>query len=481
MKILYLAHRIPYPPNKGDKIRSFHEIKHLSGSHEIDLICLADKAEDLRYQDDLNQYCHKVFVAPVNTTPATLKGLVYLATGKPLSVGYFYSKKVQETFDRWFHNADYDAIICFSSPMAEYIFRSKYFWTGKAQGIRHKAQGKHDNSEYYSQKRKRNGYLPHKAEPATDSNATTHYIPKSEFRIPKLIMDFCDVDSDKWRQYAQRSSFSKSLFYDLENIRLAAYERKIAEYFNYSVFVSEKEAEVFKKQNPSISNLKVIANGVDYEYYSSSERYRVRGTGCEVFGSRESGIRDKDKRKEGTLPHALRFKPQTLMFAGAMDYRANVDGIIWFCKEILPEIMTAVPETQFYIVGGNPTRNVRNLGVKNGIKVTGFVEDVRKYYQMADVCLVPLRIARGVQNKILESMAMEKPVVSTSMAVQGIGAVNCEHLLVADDSEDFAQAVLRLLSNEKMRHELGSRARHFVKTHYDWQTNLMKLDQLITR
>ena len=153
---------------------------------------------------------------------------------------------------------------------------------------------------------------------------------------------------------------------------------------------------------------------------------------------RESGIRDKDKRKEGTLPHALRFKPHTLMFAGAMDYRANVDGIIWFCKEILPEIMAAVPETQFYIVGGNPTRNVRNLGVKDGIKVTGFVEDVRKYYQMADVCLVPLRIARGVQNKILEAMAMERPVVSTSMAVQGIDAANSEHLLVADDPEDFA-------------------------------------------
>jgi sugar transferase (PEP-CTERM/EpsH1 system associated) len=468
MKILYLAHRIPYPPNKGDKIRSFHEIKHLSGSHGIDLICLADKVEDLRHQNDLKQYCRKVFVAPVNKTPATLKGLAYLAKGKPLSVGYFYSKKVQETFDRWFHNTDYDAIICFSSPMAEYIFRSKYYWTGKTQGTRHKVQGKDDNSGYYNQKRKRNGYLPYNAQPPNDSSTTTHYVPNSEFRTPKLIMDFCDVDSDKWRQYAQRSSFPKSLLYNLENIRLAAYEQKIAEHFNYSVFVSEKEGERFKQQNPHITNLRVISNGVDYEHFSPGQRHKVQGV-----GSKETSF--KTFHPEPCTLHPV------LMFSGAMDYHANVDGIIWFCKEILPKIRLVIPRIQLYVVGSNPTRHVQKLGRHDGIKVTGFVEDVRKYYQMADVCLAPLRIARGVQNKILEAMAMGKPIVSTSMAVQGIDAVNCEQLLVADNPKDFAQVVLRLLSDDEMRRELGSKARQFVKLYYDWRTNLMKLDQLITR
>jgi len=216
--LLFLAHRIPYPPNKGDKIRSFNEIKHLSSSHSIDLICIADDPVDLKYEEDLKKYCKKVKVFPLNTLNAKFNGLISFINGGSISEGYFYLPSMQQAVDKWLAENNYDAIICFSSPMAEYIFRSKTL---------------------YSQ-------------------------PCS----PCLLMDFCDVDSDKWLQYSQPANFPLNLIFRTESKRLLKYEEKVNEKFHHSIFVSEKEAELFKNLSPKAKNITVIPNGVDQNYFN---------------------------------------------------------------------------------------------------------------------------------------------------------------------------------------------------------------------
>ena len=180
MNILYLAHRIPYPPNKGDKIRSFNEIKYLAARHTVDLICLADDPEDLQYKEALQKYCRKVFVCPISKVWSKVKGLAVCCLDKPISVAYFYRKPVQGTFNRWLELYRYDAVICFSSVMAEYVFKSKLF-TMEGEG---------------------------------------NYPEK-----PKLVMDFCDVDSDKWLQYSTEARFPLKQIYHAENRRLQLYEK----------------------------------------------------------------------------------------------------------------------------------------------------------------------------------------------------------------------------------------------------------------
>ena len=153
--------------------------------------------------------------------------------------------------------------------------------------------------------------------------------------------------------------------------------------------------------------------------------------------------------------------------------------MIWFCDKILPMIRKKNPQVQFYIVGSNPSSQVKALDNKNGVNVTGFVDDIRSYYSSADVCVIPLRHARGIQNKVLEAMAMGKPVISTSNAADGIGAIFEEHLLVTDNPIEFASKVASLMGDQASREQLGVNARSFVKKKFNWKANMDKLDGLL--
>ncbi|MHA2033183.1 MAG: hypothetical protein ACW99Q_27760, partial [Candidatus Kariarchaeaceae archaeon] len=237
MKILYLAHRIPYPPNKGDKIRSFNEIKYLSHTNEIDLACLADDPTDLNHKADLEKFCNRMFVQPLNRTASKLKGMLSLIAGKSISVGYFWHRKLQSVVNHCLSEKEYEAIICFSSPMAEYVFRSTLF------------NQRFSNFEIENPKNKFCNL-------------------QSAIRNPLLIMDFCDLDSDKWRQYSEQTKFPLNVIYKLEFKRLLKYEKKVNQTFNHSIFVSQNEAKLFSNLYPEAKNINVIPNGVDTEYFS---------------------------------------------------------------------------------------------------------------------------------------------------------------------------------------------------------------------
>lgn len=398
MKILYLCHRIPYPPNKGDKIRSFNEVRYLAARHELDLLCLADDPGDLKYRAELEKICRRVEVFPLHPTRAKARGLLSLAKGNSLSASYFYQRDMQQCCDRLLQEGDYDAVLCFSSPMAEYLFRAA-------------PQGKG----------------------------------------PRRVMDFCDVDSDKWLQYAAESRAPLAWLYRLENRRLADYERRIYREFDHSLLISEAEALLFRRICPEAQDVAVIPNGVDNDYFSP-EREHAR---------------------------VLPVDTPNLVFTGAMDYNVNVDGVCWFCREIWPMIKAEFSELRFTIVGSKPTPAVLALAKLDGVAVTGFVDDVRPYYRDADVCVNPLRLGRGVQNKVLEALAMGKAAVATTKANAGIQAEDGEHLRIADSPRDFSAAVAALLRDAPRREALGQNARRFVTERYDWATNMEQLEKLL--
>lgn len=272
-------------------------------------------------------------------------------------------------------------------------------------------------------------------------------------------MDFVDVDSDKWRQYADESSVPVKLIYWLESKLLVKYEKKINNGFDYSVFVSQPEAELFLRLNPAAKRVKAIPNGVDHVYFSPRSE-----------GASSAAVLN---------PPVSGSKTPVLLFTGAMDYHANVDGVMWFCNEIFPLIRRENPSAEFYVVGSNPTPEVKRLAEKPGVKVTGFVEDIRPYYRVADVCVIPLRLARGIQNKVLEAMSMAKLVVTTSKALEGIGAMPEEHVLVADDAREMAASVSQLLRSEDKRKLLGQKAREFVVSRFDWSVNMRMFEDLL--
>jgi sugar transferase (PEP-CTERM/EpsH1 system associated) len=267
-----------------------------------------------------------------------------------------------------------------------------------------------------------------------------------------LVMDFCDVDSDKWHQYSQQVQFPLNFLYRIEHRRLLQYEKKINIAFDHSIFVSQQEAKLFSSLYPKAKNVEVIPNGVDTDYFSPDAITRA--------------------------PSVLRPSP-ILLFIGVMNYYPNIDGVKWFCEEILPLIKKSYSEVHFYILGSNPTNEVRKLGKDKCVTVTGFVKDIRPYYQLADICVVPLRLACGVQNKVLEAMAMGKPVVTTTAAIQSIHSKPGEHLLVADTPKDFSKTVGLLLSDLVLKERLGNEARQFVKKEYNWSANMKKLGSFI--
>ena len=398
MRILHLAHRLPYPPNKGDKIRTFHVLSHLSGNHEVCLATLVDDSADLEWLPELRSRVGRLLYARIDGIPRRLLSLRQWPLGGSITVSHFHRRSLQHAVDRLIDERVPDLVLCSSSPMAEYLFQSRH-WHGRLGGI------------------------------------------------PK-IMDLIDVDSLKWRQYAERVAAPRKWVFDHEARHLAGYEKRIYREFDRMLLVSAREVSHFPGGDPA-GKLVAIPNGVDLDFFRAGA---------------------------GTVP---RGDESTLVFVGMMDYWPNIEGVKWFIEEVLPLIRASVPRARLVVVGGRPTAEVSGWGDREGIEVTGYVEDVRTYMAAADVCVVPLRIARGIQNKVLEAMAMGLPIVTTPDAFEGIEAEPDRHALVAADAKPFADAVTRLLQQPQEAAALGTAARQQVETRYDWRQSLATLDGLI--
>ena len=391
MKILFLCHRLPYPPKRGGKIRPFNMIRHLGRRHEVTVATVARSAAELAEGQELRGYCHDLHVARIPVAAAWSRFGLYTASSYPATFGYFYSPALDRTVRDLLSTRGFDAILVHCSSMGPYVARH---------------------------------------------------------RGGRKILDYGDADSEKWLEYARSSAFPLSLGFRLEGHKVRRYERWLAEGFDACSVNAPREREILGQyvQKP----IHVFPNGVDLDYFRPE--------------------------RAGGEPAA----PLRVVFTGNMSYKPNVEAVTDFVSGILPRIWARRSETEFYIVGMDPSPSVRRLADGRRIVVTGRVDDVRPYFNAAAVAVAPLRIARGLQNKVLEAMAMRLPVVASSAAFNGINAEAGRDLLVADDPESFSRAVLSLLQEAPRRERYAEAARACVERNHDWAQILDGLERVVT-
>lgn len=391
--LLLLVHRIPFPPNKGDKIRSYHLLKHLAQKYRVHLGTFIDDENDWQYVDSIKKLCQETHIAKLDPRSAKLRSLTALLGNRPLSLDYYRNAGLQAWVDRTIRQHQIRRIVVFSSAMAQFI-------------------------EHVDDARR--------------------------------VIDFVDVDSDKWLQYADKKIWPANWLYRREGNQLLAYERRLAQECDAALFVSQAEAGLFKRLAPeSAAKIDFFSNGVDTDYFSPEL-------------SHDNPYPDSEA---------------AIVFTGAMDYWPNVDAVQWFADEVMPAVLKQHSNAVFYIVGARPSEQVRELAKRPGVRVTGSVPDVRPYLAHARVAVAPLRIARGIQNKVLEAMAMAKAVVVSPQALEGIDAEPGRELMQAMDAGQFAAQLLPLLTQRYADMELAARAK--VIARFNWTANLSRVDALL--
>jgi sugar transferase (PEP-CTERM/EpsH1 system associated) len=388
MRIFFVCRRVPFPPNRGDKIATFNQIRHLSADHEVHVFCLGDGELDVDNLSGLRDYASTITATPVSGLKIKLRALKALAVGGALSVAALNEPDLHAAIQRKYNELRPDLIIVYSSNMAQFA------------------------------------------------------VPLAS--VPR-IMQFGDLDSLKWQQYAEHSSVPLKWIYELEQRRLFAYERHLAQTFSLSLVHTEFEKRDFKRLIPEVP-VTVVGNGVDLDYF----------------------------RSEGAAK-----QPGSMIFTGVMNYGPNIDAAVWFCREILPAIRSEIPAATLTICGTRPVAAVRRLARQSGVVVTGWVPDPRPYLDRAEIFIAPLRMARGVQNKLLEALAMGLPCVASTAARRGTVLKESDGILAADDPKKFAEHIIRLLRDANWRSEMAHEARTAVEANYRWDVQMAHLDRVI--
>jgi len=391
--LIFIAHRIPYPPDKGEKIRGLNLLRHLSRSYRIHLGCLVDEPDDMQHLPALREWCVDVAGFQIDKRRQKLKALAKLRPGRPLMLDYYGHSGLQRWVQDSMARQRMDVVYIFTAAMAPYI---------------------------------------------------------EDLRRPGVILDALDIDSEKWTAYAGHAKWPMRAVWLREGRTLLAYERQAAMQCDHTLFVSQQECDRFIQLAPeTASRVHAVENGVDLDRFSPDQAF------------------DTPFRTEG--PH--------LVFTGHMDYWPNADAVRWFKAAVFPLVQTRYPTAEFHVVGANPGADVVRLADTPGVHVTGRVPDVRPYVAHADACVVPLRIARGIQNKVLEAMAMGRPVVASRQAFEGVRAVPGQDLLVADGAFETADRIVEVLAGAHPG--LNHAARAAMVRGYAWSATLSRLDAIL--
>jgi sugar transferase (PEP-CTERM/EpsH1 system associated) len=397
-EILFLAHRIPYPPNRGDKMRSWHVLRHLGRHAKVHLGAFADDAADAAHLGALREAMGgslgEAYIEPRHrkrTWP-----LRALLRNQPATVAAFHGSGMDDFARTVLARPQVEAVFAFSIQMAQFV------------------------------------------PPAARQ---------------RFVMDFVDFDSAKYAGYAAASRSPFKLVLLREARRLRAYEGEVARRADVGLFVSEAEAALFREKVETWgADIRALSNGIDLDFYDPGAAFPPL-----------------DQPKAGPL----------IVFTGQMDYQPNVEGVRAFARNVMPLVRESRPEARFAIVGRGPTAAVRELDGRDGVLVTGEVPDVRPWLAAAVLVVAPLEIARGVQNKVLEAMAMARPVVASTGAFEGIDAVPGRDLIVADGAQAQAEAVLALLGDGDRASALGRAARRRMIEGYSWDARLAPLAAML--
>jgi sugar transferase (PEP-CTERM/EpsH1 system associated) len=388
MRILYVCHRFPFPPARGGKIRPFNMIRHLAQSHEVVVASLVRSPEEGQAGRGLDKYCHDYMMVEVSAPAAWARMVAHLPTAQPASMGYFHSPDLARRIHDRLRHERFDLIFVHCSSVAPYV---------------------------------------------SD-------VPE----IPK-ILDFGDMDSQKWLEYRRFKPFPLSLGYWLEGRKLEAAEKVLARRFDLCTCTTKAELETLRQFDVPTST-DWFPNGVDAEFFAPSD---------------------------------APYDADEISFVGRMDYFPNQQAMLFFSNEVFPLIRRRRPAARLVIVGAEPSAEIRRLAAREGITVTGTVPDVRDHVRRSAVSVAPLSIARGTQNKIIECMAMGVPVVTSPQASGGVDAVPGEHLLVAHSAADYADKLVDLMTDRAARGRLAAAGRARVLSNHSWPNSMAKLDQLI--
>lgn len=392
--ILFLAHRVPFPPDRGDRIRSHHLLKALAKLGPVHVGCFA--SEDGAGEGALADVAASACVAP-RTKPLPLAGVEAVLAGKPVSLTAFHSRKLAAWVRETIARERIEAIVVFSGQMGQ--------------------------------------YLP------------------DDFAGP-VVIDLCDVDSAKFQSYAEAG---ERVWLNAREARLlAAEEARLGLRADATILISEAEAALYRSRlaAPASVNVQVIGNGIDAGFFDPA----------------------------ATTPHPVLegAAGPHFVFTGQMDYRPNEQAALWVIEALLPRLRARLPDATFHVVGRSPTRALMAQDGAPGVRVWGAVPDVRPFLAAADAVLAPLLIARGVQNKVLEAMAMARPVVLTPEAATGIAAEDGSHWIVCPpDPQGMAERIAALVADREAGARIGTAARQFVLDHHGWDAMLAPLAEMV--
>jgi sugar transferase (PEP-CTERM/EpsH1 system associated) len=391
--LLLLCHRIPYPPDKGDKIRSFHLLRELAQHFEVFLATFVDDPDDWKHCSSVSRYCAATHFRPLRPLPGRILSLPALLSGSALSRQYYRDRLMQRWVEKTVREHGISRALAVSSPMAQYLL----------------SDGMKD-------------------------------------ALDNLIVDFVDLDSQKWAAYGQESRWPLSWLYRREATALFAWERRVVASASRTLFVSKSEQKLFERltdwQDGRVDH---IPNGVDADFFCPALEF----------------------------PSPFDNNDINLVFTGAMDYPPNVGAVRWFTEQVMPRLVCPEYVVRFWIVGGRPSSSVRALAQQNGVHVTGRVADVRPYLKHAHAVVAPMRIARGIQNKVLEAMAMARPTLVSPEALEGIPARDGEEVILSQTPEDYVRGITAVRNG--MHPGLGGRARGLVLNQFSWSSNVAPL------
>jgi sugar transferase (PEP-CTERM/EpsH1 system associated) len=391
MRILYLCHRFPFPPKRGGKIRPFNMIRHFSAAgHEVTVCSLARSTAEAEEGQGISPHVAGQALGLVSAPLQWARMILRLPLTTPSSMGYFYSSSLARQVRELLRTQTWDLIFVHCSSVAPYVEHVK--------------------------------------------------------DVPK-ILDFGDMDSQKWLEYAKHKPFPLNLGYWLEGRKMLAAEKRLAKRFDLCTATTRAEWETLESYGTDAAT-DWFPNGVDAEFFS---------------------------------PNGAPYEPDTLSFIGRMDYYPNQECMQRFCDLTWPKLLAQRPHLKLLIVGADPSPSMRALGDRPGVTVTGSVPDVRPYVRRSALMVAPLAIARGTQNKILEAMAMGVPVVTSSVAAGGVDAVAGDHLLVADTPEEQVSAIMRVIDDRSERQRLSEAGRARVLSHHAWAGSMQRLDVIVAK
>ncbi len=390
MKILFVCHRLPFPPKRGGKIRPFNIIRHLSERHSVTVCSLARSRDEEEEGQGLAQHCDRVIVGRVSNAVQTVRMVARLPSRTPSSMGWFYSPVLAQRVRRLLSDERFDLIFVHCSSVAQYV----------------------------------------------DGAAGT----------PR-ILDFGDMDSQKWLEYFRYRPLPMKYGYWIEGTKLEAEERRLARAFGFCTATTRAEWQTLNGYGTG-ADTDWFPNGVDAEFFS---------------------------------PDGSDIDPDQICFVGRMDYFPNQECMTDFCRNVWPIVLARRPSMKLVIVGADPSPAMRRLGELPNVTVTGSVPDVRPYVRRSTAMVAPLNIARGTQNKILEGMAMGVPVVTSPVAAGGVDAVAGEHFEVADRPDEVADALVALAADRVRRDALGRAGRERMLSNHAWPSSMSRLDAIIER